>query len=193
MDIKNLLLVGVGGQGVILASEIIVAAAHHGGMDVKKSEVHGMAQRGGVVSSHVRYGSKVYSPLVESGQADIILAFEAAEALRFCHQLKPGGCLYTAPYTLVPPIAGKKYKYPEDPIKQTAEKVKNFIVLDAVDIATKLGNPRLANSVFLGALSPNSGISAEHWEYAIGKLAPKKTGPANLEAFRKGLEAVQAA
>jgi len=192
MEIKNLLLVGVGGQGVILASEIIVAAAHHGGMDVKKSEVHGMSQRGGVVSSHVRYGLKVYSPLVESGQADIILAFEAAEALRFCHELKPEGYLYTSPFKVIPPIAGKKFKYPEDPIGQMADKVKNLIVIDAVDIAEKLGNSRLANSVFLGALSPNSGIAEEHWRYAIEKLAPKKTGPANLEAFRKGLEAVGA-
>jgi len=190
MEIKNILLVGVGGQGVILASEMIIAAVHHAGFDVKKSEVHGMSQRGGVVSSHVRYGEKVYSPLVESGQADIILAFEAAEALRFCHELKPGGYMYTAPYRVVPPIAGKKFKYPEDPIKQASEKVKNLVVLDAVDIAVKLGNPRLANSVFLGALSINSGVDVEHWEWAVEKLAPKKTGPANLEAFRKGREAV---
>ena len=189
MEIKNLLLVGVGGQGVILASEIIVAAAHHAGMDVKKSEVHGMSQRGGVVSSHVRYGEKVYSPLIESGQADVILAFEAAEALRFTHELKAEGVLYTSPYTLVPPIAGKKFHYPEDPVAQTKAKVGNTVVLDAEDIAVKLGNPRLANSVFLGALAPNSGIDEEHWEYAINKLAPKKTGPANLEAFRKGREA----
>jgi indolepyruvate ferredoxin oxidoreductase beta subunit len=190
MDIKNLLLVGVGGQGVILASEMIIAAVHHAGMDVKKSEVHGMSQRGGVVSSHVRYGEKVYSPLVETGQADIILAFEAAEALRFAHELKPEGYLYTSPYTLVPPIAGKKFHYPDDPISQVIKKVKNAIVIDAVDIALKLGNTRLANSVFLGALSHNSGIDIIDWEYAIEKLAPKKTGPANLEAFRRGREAV---
>jgi len=191
MNIKNLLLVGVGGQGVILASEMIIAAVHHAGMDVKKSEVHGMSQRGGVVSSHVRYGDKVYSPLVETGQADIILAFEAAEALRFAHELKPEGYLYTSPYTLVPPIAGKKFKYPDNPIAQVKSKVKNTIVIDAVDIAQKLGNTRLANSVFLGALSHNSGIEIADWEFAIEKLAPKKTGPANLEAFRKGREAVQ--
>ena len=189
MEIKNLLLVGVGGQGVILASEIILAAAHHAGMDVKKSEVHGMSQRGGVVSSHVRYGEKVYSPLVESGQADVILAFEAAEALRFSHELKENGVLYTSPYMQVPPIAGKKFKYPTDPVGETRKKVKNVIVIDAAEIAVSLGNPRLANSVFLGALAPNSGIDEEHWEYAIDKLAPKKTGPANLEAFRKGKEA----
>jgi indolepyruvate ferredoxin oxidoreductase beta subunit len=184
------MLVGVGGQGVVLASEIIVTAAHHNGLDVKKSEVHGMSQRGGVVTSHVRYGPKVYSPLVESGNTDIILAFEAAEALRFCHQLKPEGFLYTSPYTLIPPIAGKKHKYPENPLQQIKNRVKNLVVLDAVEIAQELGNPRLANSVFLGALSPNSGISDEHWEYAIQKLAPKKTGPANLQAFYRGCEIV---
>jgi indolepyruvate ferredoxin oxidoreductase beta subunit len=147
-----------------------------------------MSQRGGVVTSHIRYGEKVYSPLIETGQADVILAFESAEALRFAHELKPEGIMFATPYILVPPIAGKKFKYPDNPLEQVKRKVGKLVVLDASDIALKLGNIRLANSVFLGALSLYSGITDEHWKYAIEKLAPKKTGPANLEAFRKGKE-----
>ncbi len=187
-----MLLVGVGGQGVVLASEMICAAAHHAGFDVKKSEIHGMSQRGGVVSSHVRYGAKVFSPLVEAGEADIILAFEAAEALRFCHELKPEGVLYASPYTVVPPIEGKKFHYPDNPLEQADSLVKNLVIVDAETIALKLGNPRLANSVFLGALALNSGIPLASWEWAIEKLAPKKTGPANLKAFRQGMAAGKA-
>ena len=171
----------------MLASEMICAAAHSAGYDVKKSEIHGMSQRGGVVSSHVRYGEKVYSPLIAAGEADIILAFEAAEGLRFCHQLKTAGVMYASPYTLVPPIAGKKFQYPENPLKQAKSKVNELVIVDADSIALKLGNPRLANSVFLGALALNSGLPIENWEAAIKKLAPRKTGPANLEAFRQGM------
>ena len=191
MDIMNILLVGVGGQGVILASEIMCTAAHNAGLDTKKSEVHGMSQRGGVVTSHIRYGEKVHSPLIENGQADIILAFEAAEALRFCHELKPDGILFAIPYSLVPPIAGKKLKYPDKPLEQVKAKVKNTIIIDATEIAASLGNIRLANSVVLGAMAPYSGIDDKHWEYAITKLAPKKTGPANLQAFKRGKEVVE--
>jgi indolepyruvate ferredoxin oxidoreductase beta subunit len=190
MEIKNILLVGVGGQGVILASEIICTAAHHAGLDVKKSEVHGMSQRGGVVTSHVRYGDKVYSPLIESGQADVILAFEAAEALRWCHELKSEGILFASPYKLVPPSANRKFKYPDNALELVKTKVNKMVLLDAGEIALKLGNIRLANSVFLGALAPYSDIADEHWQYAIEKLAPKKTSAANMKAFRKGREAI---
>jgi indolepyruvate ferredoxin oxidoreductase beta subunit len=188
MNIKNILLVGVGGQGVILASEIICEAAHHSGYDVKKSEVHGMSQRGGVVTSHIRYGDKVFSPLIETGQADVILAFEAAEALRWAHELKPEGIMFATPYTLVPPIAGKKFKYPDNPLAQVRKRVGKMVEFDAAEVALKLGNIRLANSVFIGALSLHSAIADEHWEHSISKLAPKKTGPANLQAFYKGQE-----
>ena len=191
MNIINILIVGVGGQGVILASEIICIAAHHGNLDTKKSEVHGMSQRGGVVTSHVRYGEKVYSPLIANGEADMILAFEGAEALRFCHELKPNGILFAIPYYLVPPIADKKIRYPDNPLEQVKTKVKNTVIVDAVEIAVSLGNIRLANSVILGAMAPYSGIADEHWEFAIDKLAPQKTGPANLEAFHRGKEVVK--
>ncbi|MBC8205320.1 indolepyruvate oxidoreductase subunit beta [bacterium] len=188
MKTKNLLLVGVGGQGVLLASSIISLAAQNSGNDVKMSEVHGMAQRGGVVSTHVRYGEKVYSPLIAVGDADIILAFEAAEALRWSHHLKPEGVLYASPYKLVPPIvsSGRKYSYPENPLNQVRLKVKHMVEVDAFAIAMKLGNPRLANTAMVGALSLHSGIELEHWENAIRKLAPKNTAEPNLLAFHEG-------
>ncbi len=191
MDNKNILLVGVGGQGIITASDIICLAAQHAGLDTKKSEVHGMSQRGGVVTSHVRYGKKVYSPLIEAGQADVILAFEAAEALRFYHELKSEGALFAIPYKLVPPSISKKQKYPEDPLGEVQKRVKNTFIVDATEIALKMGNIRLANAVILGMLSEFSGIADEHWEYAIEKRAPQKTVKANIEAFYKGKEAVK--
>ena len=113
----NVLIVGVGGQGVLLASAILSEVALQSGSEVKKSEVHGMSQRGGVVSSHVRFGPKVYSPLIPNGQADVILAFERAEALRWAHELKPDGFMIVNDYKLIPPIAiDPKYVYPEDAI-----------------------------------------------------------------------------
>ena len=193
MENKNILLVGVGGQGIITASDIICLAAQNAGLDTKKSEVHGMSQRGGVVTSHVRYGRKVYSPLIESGQADVILAFEAAEALRFYHELKPEGTLFAIPYKLIPPSVSKKQKYPEDPLGEVKKRVKNTFIIDATEIAMKLGNIRLANSVILGMLSEYSGIADKHWEYAIEKRAPQKTVPANLQAFYQGKTAARTA
>jgi len=192
MDIKNILLVGVGGQGIITASDMICLAAQHAGLDTKKSEVHGMSQRGGVVTSHVRYGTKVYSPLIETGQADMILAFESAEALRFSHEIKPDGYLFAVPFKLVPPSVNKKISYPADPLAEVKTRVKNTVIIDATEIAVKLGNIRLANSVILGALAVHSGIADEHWKFAIEKRAPKKFVEANLEAFKKGKELAEA-
>ncbi len=185
-DVINVLLVGVGGQGIITASDIICLAAQHAGMDTKKSEVHGMSQRGGVVTSNVRYGSKVYSPLIESGKADIILAFEAAEALRFCHEIKHNGYLFSVPYKLVPPSVNKDNRYPENALEKVMSRVKNTIIIDAVDIALKLGDIRLANSVILGAMSLHSGIEYKHWKYAIEKRVPGKFLKANMTAFERG-------
>jgi indolepyruvate ferredoxin oxidoreductase beta subunit len=111
----NILIVGVGGQGVLLASQILSEAALQAGYDVKKSEVHGMSQRGGVVSSHIRFGKKVHSPLIPNGAADVILAFERAEALRWIHELKPGGAMIVNAQIIIPPIAvDTKYSYPTE-------------------------------------------------------------------------------
>jgi indolepyruvate ferredoxin oxidoreductase, beta subunit len=183
----NVLIVGVGGQGVLLASQILSDVVLQSGYDVKKSEVHGMAQRGGVVSSHIRFGKKVYSPLIPNGKADVILAFERAEALRWFHELKPGGSLIVNDQMLIPPIAvDPKYTYPDDALKTLKSKVKKMQVVDAAKIAEGLGNTRLANTVLLGALSTTLDVDIKIWHDVISKRVPKGTSEANLKAFDKG-------
>lgn len=183
----NVLIVGVGGQGVLLASQILSEVALQAGFDVKKSEVHGMAQRGGVVSSHVRFGPKVFSPLIPGGQADVILAFERAEALRWAHELKPDGSLIVNDQKLVPPIAvDPQYVYPEDAIEQLKGRVKNLGVVNAAEVSEKLGNPRLANTVLLGALSRTLDFDVDLWRQVISRRVPKGTEEVNLKAFEEG-------
>jgi len=179
----------VGGQGVVLASAILSEVALSAGYDVKKSEVHGMSQRGGVVSSHVRIGKKVFSPLIPNGQADVILAFEQAEGLRWAHELKSGGWMIVNAQKLVPPIAvDKKYQYPEDALQQLKKGADNLHVLDAAQMAESLGNARLANTVLLGALSKALKIDEKVWREVIGRRVPKGTAEANLKAFEAGKE-----
>ena len=187
--IMNILIVGVGGQGVVLASAILSEVALSAGYDVKKSEVHGMSQRGGVVSSHVRIGQKVFSPLIPNGQADVILAFEQAEGLRWVHELKSGGWMIVNAQKLVPPIAvDKKYVYPEDALQQLKKRADNLHVLDAAQMAENLGNARLANTVLLGALSKALKIDEKVWRETISRRVPKGTAEANLKAFEAGKE-----
>lgn len=183
----NVLIVGVGGQGVLLASELLTAVAVKAGMDAKKSEVHGMAQRGGVVSSHVRFGEKVYSPLIMEGEVDVILAFEKAEAMRWCHWLKKEGTIIINDYRLIPPIASMKgYDYPIDPLQTVKGRVNNVRVIDAARIAESLGNPRLVNTVLLGMLSASLHIEEELWEQVIHAGVPDGTQTLNVEAFKQG-------
>jgi len=183
----NILIVGVGGQGVILASELLSEAAMMAGFDVKKSEVHGMSQRGGVVSSHVRFGPKVQSPLIPNGAADVVLAFEAAEGLRWAGQVKKEGMLAINTQRIVPPIAfTKEYSYPTDPVADARKYVKRVLPIDAVEIAHEVGNPKLVNTVLLGAISGDLPISMEIWESVIRKRVPKGTEEQNLLAFKRG-------
>lgn len=187
--VMNVLIVGVGGQGVILASEILAQVAVNSGHDVKKSEVHGMAQRGGVVSSHVRFGKKVYSPLIPRGQADVVLAFEEAEALRWAYYIKENGRLIVNRQKIVPPIvATKKGSYPEDPVGQLKKAGNNVLAIDAISIAKDLGNTRLVNTLLLGALSSFLSLKDEEWGRIIRVRVPKGTEGANLNAFEKGRE-----
>lgn len=184
---NDVLIVGVGGQGVLLASELLSTVAIEAGYDAKKSEVHGMAQRGGVVSSHVRFGEKVYSPLIREGHADVILAFEHAEAMRWVHFVKPEGTVIINRYTLVPPIAYTKgFQYPEDPVGAVKSRVKKVISVDAVQIAADLKNPRLVNTVLLGVLSQTLDIPEEVWKKVIREQVPKGTEDLNVAAFGKG-------
>ncbi len=186
---KNVLIVGVGGQGVLLASELLSKAAVTAGYDAKQSEVHGMAQRGGVVTSHVRISEKVQSPLIQEGHADVILAFEMAEALRWVHFLKSGGTIIINDYRLVPPVALMKgSQYPEDPIAAVKKRVRHVIVVDAPALSRELGNPKLVNTVLLGVLSQSLDIPVSDWEAVIMERVPKGTEELNRRAFLKGRE-----
>lgn len=183
----NVLIVGVGGQGVLLASEVLSSVSMEAGFDTKKSEVHGMAQRGGVVSSHVRFGEKVHSALIKEGNADVILAFEQAEAQRWIHFLKPDGFIIVNKYKLFPPIASMKgFDYPDDPIGAVKKRTSNVTVVEAVKLANSLGNPRLVNTILLGVLSRRLDISTDIWEKVISERVPKGTEELNIKAFREG-------
>ena len=188
----NILIVGVGGQGVILASELLSEAAMKSGYDVKKSEVHGMAQRGGVVSCHVRFGPKVYSPLIPSGEADIVLAFEAAEGMRWANQVRNKGLMVISTQQIVPPIAfTKEYSYPDDPIAEAGRISDRVLSIDAQDIAMRLGNAKAVNTILLGAVSAELPINEEIWEAVIRHRVPRGTEELNLAAFHKGARIVR--
>ncbi|MBN2415751.1 indolepyruvate oxidoreductase subunit beta [bacterium] len=183
----NVLIVGVGGQGVLLASEVLSSVSMEAGFDTKKSEVHGMAQRGGVVSSHVRFGEKVYSALIKEGEADVILAFEQAEAQRWIHFLRPEGSIIINKYKLFPPIASMKgFDYPEDPIGAVKKRTANVTVVEAVKLANGLGNSRLVNTILLGVLSLRLDIPTQIWEKVISERVPKGTEKLNITAFQEG-------
>lgn len=185
---KDILIVGVGGQGVLLASELISKAAMDSGLDVKKSEVHGMSQRGGVVSSHVRIAPKVYSPTIEYGKADVVLAFEQAEGLRALDWLNKDGVAIVSETQLVPAIvtASKKFSYPEDAIAQMKTKASNVISVPADKIAGELGNPRLVNTILLGVLTHYLPFELNLWQDTIKALVKKKFIDINLTALDRG-------
>jgi indolepyruvate ferredoxin oxidoreductase, beta subunit len=183
----NILIVGVGGQGVLLASEILCQVARVMGLDAKKSEVHGMSQRGGVVTSHVRFGKKVHSPLIEEGAADVILGFEIAEALRWVHYLRPGGTIIASDQKTVPPIATTgKFAYPENVEEKLKARVPKTKIVHALEIGKKLGNTRLVNTILLGVLSQEIDLEEPKWLQVIEKMAPKGTGEINKKAFLEG-------
>lgn len=185
--ITNVLIVGVGGQGVLLASEILCEVAKVLGLDAKKSEVHGMSQRGGVVTSHVRFGKKVYSPLIPDGETDVILAFEIAEGLRWAGELKSGGTIIVNNQKIIPPIVSTgKFSYPDELEKKIREKIEKAIIIDAFDIATALGNSRLVNTILLGVMSNSIDLEEEKWLEVIERMAPKGTGEINKKAFLEG-------
>ena len=162
MNTTNILVVGIGGQGVMTATEILSEAALSLGFDAKKTEVAGMAQRGGVVTSHLRFGARVMSPQISPGDADIILAFEPAEALRWAHYLKSGGEVLANVTRFVPPVVNiGLYEYPADPIAEI--RARNIPVhdFDAGAIARELGEIRLVNTIMLGAIADRLPFSAE--------------------------------
>lgn len=186
----DILIVGVGGQGVLLASEIISEVAMRTGYDVKKSEVHGMSQRGGVVSSHVKIGEKVYSPTIAQGQADILMAFEQAEGLRALPWMSKDGYAIVSQTRLVPAIvtSSKEFSYPDDPIADMRKKAENVIAVPADKMAGELGNPRLVNTILLGVASNHLPFTVEDWTDVMKSKIKAKFVEVNLVAFQQGRE-----
>lgn len=183
---KNIMIVGVGGQGTLLTSRILGKLATRAGYDVKLSEVHGMAQRGGSVVTFVRYGDNVAEPIVEEGQADVLIAFERLEALRYIHFLKKDGSVIVNdwridPITVVTGVA----QYPENIIRTLKEK-RNTIVVEATEEAKKLGAPRTFNVIVLGAAAKYMGFDKEDWLDVIETTVPPKTIEINKKAFEIG-------
>lgn len=192
MEVTNILMSGVGGQGIILASEVLAKTAADQGKDVKKSDVHGMAQRGGAVTSHIRFGEKVYSPLIPEGKADIIMASEAMESLRWLPFLKNGGKLAVSSQRIPPPtVARGEQEYPGEIEKTLREKDPGLILIDSLKIATETGNPKTATIVLLGGMSALLPFPEEAWLARLEKEAPKKVVDVNLKAFKAGRQAAQ--
>jgi len=183
----NVFLAGVGGQGILLASEVMGEAFLLGGYDVKKSEVHGMAQRGGAVTTHLRYGPKVFSPLIEPGTADLLIAFEKLEALRFAHFLKPGGAAVVNAQEIMPPsVATGRERYPERIEERLAEVTPNLYLIDALAAALSLREVRAVNMVMVGAASQLLPLPEECYLRALRERLPERVVEVNGEAFRAG-------
>jgi indolepyruvate ferredoxin oxidoreductase beta subunit len=190
--VTNVLLSGVGGQGTILASDILCSVFHEIGYDVKKSEVHGMAQRGGDVTTHFRFGKKVYSPLIKYGDVDFLISFELLEGLRYINWVKKGGKVLLNHQEVYPPAVNLgKMKYPEEVAKTFKKLFKgNAFVIKALDIAAKCGDARAVNIVTLGAFSKFFDIKDEIWERNLLQYLPEKVHQLNLNAFREGKMAI---
>ena len=183
---KNIMIVGVGGQGTLLTSRIIGKTAMEMGLDVKISEVHGMAQRGGSVVTFVRFGEKVYEPVVEEGQADVIIAFERLEALRYAHFLKKDGVLVVNDCRIDPmTVTIGAAEYPEN-ILEELQKQYTVYAINGDKIAGELGNSKVLNSVVLGLAAQHMEFSKEQWLSVLSSTVPPKTVAINTEAFEAG-------
>lgn len=187
MNSVSIVVCGVGGQGVLTASDIISIIAFKGGYDVKKSEVHGMAQRGGSVISEVRFGEKVYSPLISGGMADYILSFEKLEALRNLPRLKKGGIVICNDYEIEPTsvLMGEK-NYPDDIEERIKATGVELTMVNGLELAERAGNLRTVNTVLLGALARKLSFSKELWIEATLERVPEKTYDVNRKAFELG-------
>jgi indolepyruvate ferredoxin oxidoreductase, beta subunit len=183
----NMLVSGVGGQGVVLASYVLSQVAMAEGYEVKQSEVHGMSQRGGSVTSHLRFGDKVNSPLVAQGTVDILLAFEPLEAMRYVHWLKPGGLLVYNTVRVNPsPVASGLAEYPADIDERIKAAWPEVRAVDAANLATQAGTVKAVNVVMLGAVSQSLPFADATWEEVIRRVVPPKTIDTNLRAFALG-------
>jgi indolepyruvate ferredoxin oxidoreductase beta subunit len=185
--VTNILIVGVGGQGIILASEIIASVCLRANLDVKQSEVHGMAQRGGIVSSQVRFGDTVYSPTIEHGRADILLSFELLEALRWIDYLHPKGMMIVNNHRINPmTVADGEATYPDHIPEKLQQKCKHVIMVRGQDLARRAGHSKTVNVVLLGVLANYLAFNRQDWLEAIKNRLPAKVLDINLKAFELG-------
>ncbi len=183
---RNIMIVGVGGQGTLLASRILGNTLINQGYDVKLSEVHGMSQRGGSVVTYVKYGDEVYSPIIDMGEADVILAFELLEALRALPYLKKGGKMLVNNQKMDPmPVITGAAKYPENILKKLSSS-SDVTGIDALSLAKEAGNIKAVNVVLIGLLAKNSDIPYEKWIDSIRETVPEKFLEVNLKAFDLG-------
>ena len=188
MSVTNVLIAGVGGQGVILSSELLALAALGDGRDVKQGEFHGVAQRGGAVFSHVRFGDRVHSPMARRNSVDFLLALEKLEALRYAHFVREGGTIIVNDHKVEPVRMGDERPYPDEAIDFLREKGFNVVVVEATRKAIELGNYRAANVILLGALATHLNIPGEVWEKTLEERVPEKLLELNREAFAAGQE-----
>jgi len=186
MAVTNVLIAGVGGQGVILASEILALAALAHGCDVKQGEFHGVAQRGGAVFSHVRFGDRVRSPMARRGDVDFLVALEELEALRYAHFTEPGGTILVNELRVEPARIGDDRPYPENAIAFLSGKGFDAVPVQATAKAIELGNYRAANVIMLGALAAYLDIPGAVWQHTLTERIPAKLLALNLEAFAAG-------
>ena len=185
--VTNILMVGVGGQGIILASEIMADVFMDAGYDVKKSEIHGMAQRGGSVSTHIRFGPKVFSPLIQEGEVDIFMAFEELEALRYLHYLGPKPAILLNTQRLNPPsVSLGAESYPEKAAAILSQRAARFKGVAARDLAAEAGDVRAMNVVLLGVLHNFLSVEEQVWTENLLRRFPPQTQKINLEAFQLG-------
>ena len=183
----SVMIAGVGGQGTVLASKILSLVMMKAGLDVKQSEIHGMSQRGGSVVTHVRFGEKVYSPLVTAGSADYIIAFEELEALRCLPYLKKSGLFIVNRQQMLPmPVITGAAQYPVEPVADMVHQGVRTIAVDASGIGKEKGDARAANLVLLGVLAGSLDIGEELWHEAIKENLKPNLVAMNLEAFRAG-------
>lgn len=187
METRSLLIVGVGGQGTLLASRIMGKAMMKQGFDVKVSEVHGMSQRGGSVITYVRYGDKVFSPVIEAGEADVIMAFEQLEAVRYLSFLKPGGSVVTSTQQIDPmPVITGAVQYPDSLIEGIRNKGIELVDIDALKLAQEAGSAKAVNVVLIGAAAKLTDIPKETWLEAVKECVPQRFSELNLKAFELG-------
>lgn len=187
---KNIMIVGVGGQGTLLASRILGSAMLEKGYDVKLSEVHGMSQRGGSVVTYVRYGECVHSPVIQKGEADIVLAFEKLEAARALPYLKPDGLLVVNTQEIDPmPVITGKAAYPDKLVEKIQQLGVRMLAVDALTLAQQAGTTKAVNVVLIGALAKHLGLEPEFWLEIIHKTVPPKFVELNQKAFTLGYQA----